>query len=320
MPDATQDLISVIMPCYNAASFVEEAAMSVLGQTYRNVELIIVDDGSTDSSISVIERLREKHFDRVRLFRQDRKGPYPARNAGLAYAKGTCVAFLDADDWWRKDCLELLHGALENGQADVAYCGWQNIGDPLAVNTEAYIPPDYGKGDLLASFLRTCPWPIHAALVRRQALDAVGGFSESHFSSMDYDLWLRIIAYTQKISLVPEVMAYYRWHGATQISAAKSRQVMDALRVRRSFVKRYPDKVAHLSSDVLYDLVNGQVMREAYKAYWRRDLENAQKLLRTAFFHGIFAFKDLKYILLALLPQYAFMGLVSVLDKRGVKA
>ncbi len=306
--------VSVIMPCYNAAPYVEEAIGSALGQTHHDIEVIVVDDGSQDGSAEIVSRLAEAHLGRIQLLSQNRKGPYPARNLGLRHARGAYVAFLDADDWWREDCLEKLLTALQQNKADLAYCGWQNVGEQAA-NTEPFIPPAYEQQDAVAEFLRSCPWPIHAALVKRSVLDAINGFSERRFSSMDYDLWLRIYGHTQNIVRVPEVMAYYRWHGSGQISATKWRQVLDAIQVRRDFVSQFPDLTAHLGADRVHELVDAQLLREAYRAYWRRDLGNAQKLFQIAFKQRLYGFRDLKYVLPALLPDFLFEKLVGDVDR-----
>jgi glycosyltransferase involved in cell wall biosynthesis len=318
MTNTRQQLISVIMPCYNAAPYVEEAIASVLRQTYPDTEIIVIDDGSRDTSPDIVGDLVKAHPGRIQLKHQNHLGPYPARNLGLHHARGEFVAFLDADDWWREDCLEKLLNTLQHNNADLTYCGWQNIGKHAA-SEEPYIPPAYESGDPAAAFLRGCPWPIHAALIRRTVIEAVEGFSERRFSSMDYDLWLRILAHTTNILLVPEVLAFYRWHGSDQISAAKWRQVLDAVQVRRDFITRFPEMVTHLSSETIYELVDGQLLKEAYRAYWKRDLANAQKLFRAAFTARAWRTRDLKYLLPAILPTRIFQGLVGLLGKpRGV--
>ena len=318
MTNTRQQLISVIMPCYNAAPYVEEAISSVLRQTYPDTEIIVMDDGSCDTSPDIVGNLVKAHPGRIQLKHQNHLGPYPARNLGLRHARGDFIAFLDADDWWREDCLEKLLNALLHKDADLTYCGWQNIGKH-ASNEEPYIPPAYEAVDLTATFLRSCPWPIHAALIRKTTIKAVGGFSERHFSSLDYDLWLRILAHTTNILRVPEVLAFYRWHGSDQISSAKWRQVLDAVQVRRDFVTRFPEMVSHLSTETIYELVDGQLLKEAYRAYWKRDLANAQKLFHAAFTARAWRARDLKYLLPAILPTRLFQGLVGLIDKpRGI--
>ena len=303
--------ISVVMPCYNAAPFVVEAVECVMGQSHGNVELIIVDDGSTDGSKEILQALAASHPQRIVLLHQDRRGPYPARNLGLKHAKGDLVSFLDADDYLSQDCLEKLAGALERQAADLAYCGWQNFGEG-APGSQPYVPPDYATMDTAAEFLRSCPWPIHAALVRREAVEAIGGFSERCFSSMDYDFWLRLYAHTQRIVRVPEVMAFYRWHGGGQISKTRWKQVLDALQVRRDFIAQHPERVSHLSQAKLSELSDGYLMREAYRSYWKRELEDAQKLFRAALREGSWKTSDLRYLIPAMLPESVFRRLVRL--------
>lgn len=303
--------ISVVMPCYNAAPFVVEAVECVMGQSHGNVELIIVDDGSTDGSKAILQALAENHPQRIVLLHQDRRGPYPARNLGLKHAKGDLVSFLDADDYLSQDCLEKLATALERQAADLAYCGWQNFGEG-APGSQPYVPPDYATMDTATEFLRSCPWPIHAALVRREAVEAIGGFSERCFSSMDYDFWLRLYAYTQRIVRVPEVMAFYRWHGGGQISKTRWKQVLDALQVRRDFIAQHPERVSHLSQAKLSELSDGYLMREAYRSYWKRELEDAQKLFRAALREGSWKTSDLRYLIPAMLPESVFRRLVRL--------
>jgi len=306
--------ISVIMPCYNAARYVEEAVACVMNQTYPDVELIIVDDGSTDGSVEILERLAARYSPKITLLYQHRMGPYPARNNGLRHASGGWVAFLDADDYWAPEALAKLASVLYENQADIAYCGWQNVGEG-APGTDPYVPPDYLQMDTAAEFMRTCPWPIHAALVKREAVDAVNGFSERCFSAMDYDFWLRLYAHTQRMVRVPEVLAFYRWHGQGQISKTKWKQVLDALQVRRDFVAYHPERLAHLPAAKVLELSDGFLLREAYRAYWQRNLIDAQKLFRVALIQRLWKIRDLKYLLPALLPYALFCRLVKTVDR-----
>lgn len=309
-----QPLVSVVMPCFNAAPYVAQAVGSVLGQSHGNVELIVIDDGSTDASPAVLSGLAAAHPDRVRLLHTDRVGPYPARNIGLGQVRGEFVAFLDADDWWLPATLEKLHTALAIHTADLSYCGWQNVGE--GIESAPHVPPAYEADDPVAHFVRTCPWPIHAALVRRSVVDRLRGFSERRFASMDYDFWLRALALTRRIVRVPEVLAFYRWHGAGQVSAVKWRQVLDALDAQQHFIRANPDLVAHLPAATLADLTEGQVLRQAYRAFWKRDLVSAQKLFRHAAARGSFGLADLRHVATALLPLRLYRGLTQLADRR----
>lgn len=303
------DLISVIMPCFNAEKYLSEAIESVTGQTHTNIELIVVDDGSTDNSIDIAESFG----DSVILLKQNNKGPYPARNRGLRVSKGKFIAFLDADDYWRADFLEKLHAALCNSDAVLAYCGWQNIGLEGG-GGKPYIPPDYESGDKVELFLQhAAPWPIHAALIKRSALEEVGGFSERLFSCMDYELWLRI-ATLKPIKRVNEVLAFYRHHSKGQITSKKWRQAKNVWLVKRNFIKRYPELVSDISPSTLKQLVEGELLRRAYEAYWERDLVSARRIFRMVIRTGYWGFKDLKYIFPTLFPESLYISLIKKID------
>lgn len=307
-------VISVIMPCYNASRFLRSSVNSVMEQSYSSVELIVVDDGSTDNSLTMLEELAEQHDQRITVLRQKNQGPYAARNRGLRHARGQFIAFLDADDLWENDCLEKLQRALKRSGAELAYCGWQNIGEG-GPGKRPHIPPDYENGDTAALFLRGCPWPIHACLVRRELVAQVGGFSERYGTSLDYDFWLRISAITHNFILVPEVLAYYRWHGAGQISSNRWRQVVNSWRVRQEFVRHHPEQVSHLHRRDLRERIDGHLLRSAYIAYWKRDLKTAHILFRRALLRGFVGPRDIKYVLLALLPYRLFSILVGASDR-----
>lgn len=310
-PHIISGLITVVMPCFNAERYVREAVDSVLNQSFPSVELIVVDDGSTDRSREILA----SYGSRIRVLSQENRGPYPARNFGISESHGEFVAFLDADDWWSLDCLEKLEAALTGDQSvALAYCGWQNVGVEGG-RGDPYVPPDYELEDKAARFLRSAaPWPIHAALVRREILDKVGGFDLDLPTCMDYDLWLRI-AVSRPIHLVPKVMAFYRHHASGQITSTQWRQARNSWVVKRKFLRDNPHLVKHLSSAKIRELVDGGLLKRGYDNFWRRDLVSAQHIFRMAFFTGGWKLKDLKYLLPALLPTRLFRLLVARRDQ-----
>ncbi len=313
--ESGRGLVSVVMPSFNSAEFVREAVASVLAQDHRPLELLVVDDGSTDVSTGILAELRRKHADVLRLFRQPNRGPYPGRNLGLSHARGEYIAFLDADDYWDPGLLSKLIRALQEADADIAYCGWQNVGVEGGFGVP-YVPPRYEEEDSVALFLEACPWPIHAAVLRRGLIDRLGGFSERYFTSMDYDLWLRARAARARMILLPEVLAFYRWHDKGQISKVKGRQVRDSWQVRRDFVAATPGLLAHLDARVLRDKVNGFLLRNALQAYWQRDLATARTLFRQALRAGAFRSGHLRHLLPSLLPERLYSAFVRFVDQR----
>jgi glycosyltransferase involved in cell wall biosynthesis len=308
-------LISVVMPCYNAAPFVEEAIESVLQQSYPHVELIIVDDGSSDESVQTIASVAARNPDRITVLHQTNSGPYAARNHGLSHARGNFVAFLDADDTWHPDALSQLHAAMTETLADVAYCGWQNVGE-AAVNMQPHIPPDYAESDAAALFLQSCPWPINSVLLRRNLIDALRGFSERLPTAMDYDLWFRLLSTQPSVVRVPEVLAFYRRYPRGDAHIPRWRQVFDAISVREDFVRRHPVQVGHLSRSERDDRVYGSLLPEAYRCHWRRDIDSSRRLFRRASRKADWHARDAKYILASFLPAPVFKSLIQFIDSR----
>ena len=278
-----------------------EAVNCVFAQSYRQVELIVVDDGSIDESWSILQELAQKYYGKIHVLQQQNQGPYPARNRALSQASGEFLMFLDADDYWSNDCVEKLHTRLVGSDSDLVYCGWQNVGIG-GPGSKPYIPPEYEVMDIIEAFLKACPWPIHAVMVRRNLLEKLDGFSTRFHSSMDYDLWIRVPIVTRKIARVPEVLAFYRWHSSSQISAVKWKQVLESWQVRLDFIRENHSLVNHIPASRLNELTHGFILRSAYNAYWKRDIYSAQKLFRKILRLGYFRAGDMKYILLSLLP------------------
>lgn len=120
------ELISVIMAAYNIEAYIERGVRSVCGQTYRNLEIIVVDDGSTDDTGRILDKLAESDA-RIRVIHEENGGPARARNTGIAAAKGNYIGFVDGDDWIDSDMYEKLFAALKDKQANLAVCRYRQI-------------------------------------------------------------------------------------------------------------------------------------------------------------------------------------------------
>lgn len=122
-----KELISVIIPMYNVEPYIERCVRSVLDGSYRQVEVICVDDGSTDGTLAAARRL-EAEDSRVRVLAQENRGVSAARNYGLKEAKGAYIAFIDADDWVSEEYLSTLYELAQEKQADIVRCGFFSTG------------------------------------------------------------------------------------------------------------------------------------------------------------------------------------------------
>lgn len=124
--DEQNELISVIIAAYNIEAYIERGVRSVCGQTYRNLEIIVVDDGSTDATGRILDKLA-KSDGRIQVIHEENGGLAHARNTGIARAKGSCIGFVDGDDWIDPDMYEKLFSALRDKRADIAVCRYRQI-------------------------------------------------------------------------------------------------------------------------------------------------------------------------------------------------
>jgi len=204
--------VSVVIPTHNRAEVVGEAVESVLEQTYRDFEIIVVDDGSTDSTRAAVGPYLANHRDRVRYLWQENAGAPAARNAGMRVAAGDCVAFLDSDDLYLPRRLEVGMDALEaEPGCGASYVDARTLnasGDVLlASRINRFGGPASGR--ILPALLRGDLIQTNTITIRRQVLDAVGGFDERLWSGQDTDLWWRI-ARRWPMACVPEILVVTR--------------------------------------------------------------------------------------------------------------
>lgn len=302
-------LASVVIPCYNGEPFVAEAVDSALAQTYRPVEVIAVDDGSTDGSPVVLARYGE----RIRVVRQPNRGLPAARNAGIRVARGEYLAFLDADDWWASEFLARSVTALTASGAGIAYCGWQNVGLP-GRRGEPFIPPDYqADPDRLATLVAGPRWPVHAAVVRRAVVEAVGGFDERLKSCEDFAFWIRA-ATCYPLVRVPEALAFYRFHGG-QMTRDRWLVLESHWRVQQTFLRERPEVALALGRRRVRALTHGELLRKGFDAYWRRDLPTARAAFRKVMGAGYGRPREWGYMLPALLPLPLHRVLLRLLER-----
>lgn len=219
--------ISVITPAYNAAGHIGRTIASVQSQTFNDWEHIIIDDGSSDDTPAVVAAHPDE---RIRFVQQSNQGPSAARNHGINLARGEYLIFLDAGDWWAKDCLEvLLNGFRERQGGDViAHGDWALV--DLFGNVGRVHSSRFARGDGPATLLLYNPFCIHAALVPTALVAGIGGFRKSG-SVEDWQLWLRLALGGCRFIHVPRLVAYYHWQPDSRSKAIDQRgtiQLLDA--------------------------------------------------------------------------------------------
>ena len=211
----TVSLISCIVPVFNGERYLSEALDSIFAQTYRPLEIIVVDDGSTDATASVMASFGE----RIRTLRQPNQGPAGARNLGVRAAAGEFVAFLDADDLWRPEKLARQMARFE-ACPELQYCVThaQNFWAP-ELKTEAENYRDH-------RISRSLPGYVTQTLAARRALfDAIGLFDAALEHADSTEWFLRAAEAGAAMELLPDILTYRRLHreNRSRLLARRSR-------------------------------------------------------------------------------------------------
>jgi glycosyltransferase involved in cell wall biosynthesis len=216
-------LVSVIIPTYNRWPLLGEAVESVLKQTRKDFELIVVDDGSTDESAKHLAR----YGARLRLLSQTRRGVAAARNFGAAVACGRFLAFLDSDDLWHPKKLQVQTDFMLR-RPDVEICQTEEIWLRQGVRVNPKAIHRKPSGDIFLRSLELCLVSPSAVMMTRSLFHEAGGFDEALPVCEDYDLWLRL-GVDHLFGLVSEPLAIKRGGRADQLS--RSVWGMDRYRV-----------------------------------------------------------------------------------------
>lgn len=226
-------LVSVVIPAYNAAKYVGATVESVLRQTYTAIEVIVVDDGSTDATATVLQSFGE----RIRVIRQANAGVARACNVGVEAASGEWLAFLDADDEWLPEKLALQIDRC--GTFAISHTDSVCFGEGLAteVRRSGFEPPY--SGDVIQELLVRNFITKSSVLMRTEVFRSVGGFSESLPGVEDWPLWLRICA-QHPLGYLPDAVVRYRVHRQSK-SMQVRKTLADHMRIiRESFAPGGP--------------------------------------------------------------------------------
>lgn len=228
------DLVSVIMPAYNAEKYIGDSIRSVLEQSYHEWELIVVDDGSTDTTADIV-RANSANDSRIKYVFQENQRLGKARNTGIKNASGRLIAFLDSDDLWMREKLELQAQILEATNVDIIYSDGFFFGDNDVIGETKTLSVIRGRiegADMLDLLLVHNSIPVLSVLMRRRTFDEVGPFEESpaYHGSEDYDLWLKAARSGALFYGMGEKLVRYRRHPAA-MTIKNSKWLKPTLRV-----------------------------------------------------------------------------------------
>jgi glycosyltransferase involved in cell wall biosynthesis len=231
--------VSVIIPSFNCARYVGRAIESVLNQTYRDYEIVLVDDGSTDDTAETVNRYRGK----VRYFHQPNSGVSSARNLALKVSSGAFVAYLDADDLWYPQKLDrqmqYLDAHPECGllHSDVSVIDEEDRILHAKFNAETARPVP--QGHCIEDLLQRCHIQTPSVVERRDCVERVGGFDEQLPVAQDYMHWIMIALGGWAFGYIDEPLAKYRWRSGS-LMGSKRRLLEDYERIYSTLLKEQP--------------------------------------------------------------------------------
>lgn len=236
-------LVSVVVTCFNYGKYLRQSIDSVLGQTYPHLEIIVVNDGSTDNTEEVIsEYLGDP---RIIYISQENSGQTVAKNVGVRQSRGDFVAFLDADDLWCLDKLEKQMILFDDRGVGVVYCRAKYLDENSDMfeydMTSLYLQPRRGMVTdwlFFDNFVQ-----FSSTVVRRECLERFGLFDVSLKMGIDWDLWLRVST-AYRFDFVDERLFYYRMGHSGQMSKNLEERQRCSDRIMSSFLERFPGVVS----------------------------------------------------------------------------
>jgi len=199
------DLLSVIIPAYNAENYIKESVDSAITQTYKNIEIIVVNDGSTDSTPNILNQYGKK----IRVIHQSNRGRSAANNTGILKANGEWIAFLDADDTWLENKVSNQMEACRN--YSISHSDSICVGEKLEKEIIRSTISPLHSGKVLKKLLVENFITKSTVMVKREVLQKYGGFDESYECVIDWPLWLKI-CYDNELGYLSKALVRYRVH------------------------------------------------------------------------------------------------------------
>lgn len=316
MSQGMKNLVSVVIPCFNAGNYLSDAVNSILAQTYTSIEVIIVDDGSTDPE--TVQLLESASWPRTSIIRQKNSGPAAARNAAIRQAVGRYILPLDADDTIEPTYIEKAAAILDECK-DVAcvYCKGMKFGAEVG----PWDLPPYRLEELVIDNV-----VFVSALIRKDDWARVGGFTESLVHGIeDYDFWVKLVGAGRKIVQLDEYLFNYRVQESSRTSKFKDTHenvvstYADIFRRNKNFYAAHAETIFRHRFALYAQLEEAKTEVEAYRArvhslesiesenvYWRNRYGYIEGFLR-------------RHTLLAKLVRRCYRAFRSLLRREGMQ-
>ncbi len=242
-------LVSVIVPLYNAEKYIEETMESILNQTYKNIEIVIVDDGSKDQSSSIVKNLKKKYPEQIQYILQENQGVSVARNTGIENANGEYISFLDSDDLWHSTKIKKQIESMHKNNMNACYCGYMNFYEETGEKVEN--TTNFVKGDMTKAFLthqvfaQTSTWIFKKSIVMDHNIRFTPGCSWGE----DLEFLFKLMSVTN-VCYVDEYLTYYRILSGGNLSSNYKDYELKTTKELEVF-NRMKDWIHHKSKDFI---------------------------------------------------------------------
>lgn len=278
-------LVSIIIPNYNAAAYIRKAVDSALQQHYPHIEVIVVDDGSTDDSPSILA----EYGDKIRVIRQNNAGAAAARNSGLAVAQGEYIAFLDADDRYLPENIQKKMECLLSSKGLFRWCysnfNWVNAEGAIirrGDETPGMLLNYKASGQVFLQALSGNLLGTNLFLMHKDVVQAAGGFDEKMIVLEDYALFLHA-AYLFPIAYVDEPLVEVYQHEGSLSQSGKKKGYLSRWRLHAVLIRKYPNEIASIAN--LWQKKQADVYRNLAKIYAPDKPKRARVLLAASLRH-----------------------------------
>jgi len=248
-----------------------QAISSVLNQTYSHFELIIVDDGSTDNTFDVVKTFKNN---KLKYVWQENKGVAAARNLGIALSKGELIAFLDSDDYWLPQKLELQVRFIDQTHFQVVQCFERWIRREKLVNKK--LKHRMPAGWFWEKALEMCLIGPSCVLMHKTVLNQIGLFDPNYLACEDYELWLRLLLH-YPVGLIPQELVVKRGGHPDQLS--RSILGLDLYRIYALVKTLHTQKLSYSQKQTLLKILNQKIKLYVQGALKRGKNEEAQRIL-----------------------------------------
>jgi hypothetical protein len=274
-------LVSVVIPAYNAASYIVATLNSVFAQTYTNYEIIVVNDGSPDSE--ALEAALQPHLSKIRYIKQENGGPSSARNTAIRAARGKYIAFLDSDDLWFPHHLARQVERLENDPSiGLVYANGVQLEEDRPIGVSFDTTPQSLPVNFDSLLLERATVGTSSTVVLRQALVQAGLFDEQLRRCEDYDLWLRLAHAGLGMTFTRDIHIGHRLANGLASSGDLMKQALIQVFRKTAATKKLTEQQSQVIRKKIADISRAMYFERAKDALLKCDFKNAQHCVAEA--------------------------------------